>query len=92
MNAAIAMRHPAPRASSPERYPGKSQEEKARLIRAEVQLISRFHRSDCQSVAWRCHVCNGRVDISGVTVNSGRALTTTTKGKCRTPDCLDWED
>ena len=82
----------APRPASAERYPGKTQQEKARLIRAEVQLITRFVRCNLDAGAWRCHVCGGRVDVTGRTRFTGRAEITTTRGKCRTPGCLDWED
>lgn len=74
------------------RYTGKSDEEKARLIRAEMLLISRFLREGLVAVAWRCRVCGGRVDIHRNESNTGRAHVASTIGKCRTPGCLDWED
>ena len=90
MNAAAEKLDPRP--ATPDRYAGKTAQEKARLIRAETQLISRFLRANLDAVAWRCHVCGGRVDVRGKTINSGRATVISTTGKCRTAGCLDWED
>ena len=96
MSAGLAQSH---RTMPPERttigsprYPGKSDDEKAQLIRAEMLLISRFLREELQAVAWRCRVCGGRVDIRRNESNTGRAHVASTIGKCRTPGCLDWED
>ncbi|MDR3389893.1 MAG: hypothetical protein P4L92_22885 [Rudaea sp.] len=82
-------------AAPAERYAGLSQEAKARLVRAEVQLISRFLRTDLVDVCWRCHACGtGRVHIRRTTTKEagGRVELTATRGKCHTPGCLDWED
>lgn len=82
-----------PRASTPERYPGRSEQEKARLIRAEVQFITRFHRADLAHVAWKCHACHaGRCTIELVQSTNARTVEFKTKGHCSTPNCLDWED
>lgn len=82
-----------PRSSSPQRYPGKSEQEKARLIRAEVQFITRFNRAGLVHVNWKCHVCHaGRVLIEQKQTSDRRVIELKTKGRCSTPGCLDWED
>lgn len=89
MNAALS----ESRAATPERYAGRTAQEKARLIRAEVQLITRFFRAGVlQHASWKCHVCrDGRVLIERKESVS-REIRVRTKGKCSTPNCLDWED
>lgn len=91
MNAAAPQQDPRP--ATPQRYAGRSDQEKARLIRAEVQFISRFFRANhLQHVNWHCHVCKtGRVLIERKQSVS-REIRVRTKGKCNTPNCLDWED
>jgi hypothetical protein len=88
-----ALRLTEPRASTPQRYAGRTDQEKARLIRAEVQLITRFFRAgNLQHVNWSCHVCRqGRVLIERKESVS-REIRVRTKGKCSTSNCLDWED
>jgi hypothetical protein len=81
-----------PRADSPKRYPGKTDQERARLIRVETQLISRFHKAGIGHARWRCHACHtGRVLIEQI-YTTGRIVEFRTRGKCETPNCLDWED
>jgi hypothetical protein len=87
MNAALAVR-----VDTPERYPAKSVQERARLIRAETGFAVRLQRAGLNHANWRCHVCHtGRVLVRLVE-QTGRVSNTPTTGKCSTPGCLDWED
>jgi len=82
----------AARIDSPQRYPLRTPQERARFIRAEAQLILRFHRAGLLCVSWKCHVCrNGRVTIKRKE-NLSRIFEIRTSGKCSSPDCLEWED
>lgn len=81
----------APR-SAP-RYSGKSPDEVARLIRAEMHLITAFLRAGADEASWACHACDsGRVVIRLIDLSNGREIRKRTSGICTTPGCLNWED
>jgi hypothetical protein len=90
MSAVLA--HIPARSITPRRYVGKTDAEKARMLRVETQLIARFHKAGINHARWRCHACHsGRVLIEQIAI-TGRIVEFRTKGKCETPGCLDWED
>lgn len=68
--------------------PDLSEDEKLKRVQITARLISRFRKSrvsDMDGVSYRCTVCGGRVDVYA-TPNGG------SRGKCRTANCLSWEE
>ncbi|MEN6538892.1 MAG: hypothetical protein ABFC67_04705 [Mizugakiibacter sp.] len=41
--------------------------------------------------AYRCRCCGGRIDIEGIEYGENGEIAHS-RGKCRTPGCIEWED
>jgi hypothetical protein len=81
--------------SQPDRFatfarPDLSEAEKLRRVKVTATLISRFRMSGKSAVSFRCTVCNGRVDVEGTPGRGGQV--TGSHGKCRTANCIAWEE
>jgi hypothetical protein len=58
--------------------------------RAKASVINAAVRMGRTGGAFRCTACRGRCEVH-VTYNVKGEMTRT-RGKCRTPGCIEWED
>ena len=69
--------------------PDLSEAEKLRRIQVQAKIMARFRLQGVTARSYRCTVCNSRVDVNVRHDAAGCAVGHT--GKCRTPNCLNWE-
>jgi hypothetical protein len=67
-----------------------SEVEKLRRVNVTVKLIGRFRQSGRTGVSFRCTVCGGRCDVEARRDAAGAVVGSV--GRCRTPNCLAWEE
>lgn len=57
---------------------------------AKRSVLRRMHTRGAQRGAYRCTACGGRCEAKADYDDAGNI--TRSRGKCRTPGCIAWED
>lgn len=62
----------------------------AEFDRRKNALLRRTRRSGRAAAAWRCTLCQGRIDVELKFDAHDKECGSV--GRCRTPGCIHWED